>query len=250
MKTYETSAPASSDRTAEVGEGIAAANAGWHFAGDVAAKFSTHVRRSVPRYEEGHDIVCKLSDFFVRDDSLAYEVGTSVGELLAKLAARHAHRGARWIGLDIERDMVERAEQAVSHYPRARAELADASTYDFDRSDLIVAYYCLQFVPPKHRQNVIKTIYEALEWGGAFIWFEKVRACDARFQDIFNLLYTDYKLEQGYTPNEIIAKGRSLKGVMEPFSSDGNRDLLARAGFVDVLSVFKHLCFEGLLAIK
>jgi len=250
VKTYETSPPVTGVRNADVGEGIAVANAGWSFAGDAAAKFSAHVRRSVPRYEDGHDIICKLSDFFVRDDSVAYEVGTSVGELLAKLAARHAHRGARWIGIDIERDMVERAEEAVALYPRARAELADAITYDFDKSDLIVAYYCLQFVPPKHRQHVINTIYEALEWGGAFIWFEKVRACDARFQDIFNLLYIDYKLEQGYAPEEIVAKGRSLKGVMEPFSSEGNRDLLARAGFVDVLSVFKHLCFEGILAIK
>jgi tRNA (cmo5U34)-methyltransferase len=233
-----------------VGEGIAAVNAGWSFGGDAAANFAALVRRAVPRYEEGHDIVCQLSDFFVRDDSLAYEVGTSVGELLAKLASRHAHRGARWIGIDVERDMVERAEEAVSGYPRARAELADATIYDFDKSDLIVAYYCLQFVPPKHRQDVLKTIYESLEWGGAFIWFEKVRAPDARFQDIFNLLYIDYKLEQGYAPDEIVAKGRSLKGVMEPFSSEGNRDLLARAGFVDVLPVFKHLCFEGVLAIK
>jgi len=37
-----------------------------------------------------------------------------------------------------------------------------------------------------------------------------VRACDARFQDIFNLLYIDYKLEQGCAPAEIVAKGRSL----------------------------------------
>jgi len=242
--------PAIGDRNAQVGEGIAAVNAGWSFAGEAAANFATHVRRSVPRYEEGHAIVCKLSDFFVRDDSVAYELGTSVGELLAKLAARHEQRGTRWIGIDVERDMVERAEEAVSPYPRARAELADTIAYDFEKSDLVVAYYCLQFVPPKHRQNVIKAIYEALEWGGAFIWFEKVRASDARFQDIFNLLYIDYKLEQGYAPDEIVAKARSLKGVMEPFSSEGNRDLLARAGFVDVLPVFKHLCFEGVLAIK
>ena len=63
-------------------------------------------------------------------------------------------------------------------------------------------------------------------------------------------LYTDYKLAQGYSPNEIIAKARSLKGVLEPFSTAGNNDLLTRAGFKDMITVFKYACFEGYLAIK
>ncbi len=80
--------------------------------------------------------------------------------------------------------------------------------------------------------------------------FEKVRACDARFQDIMQNLYTDYKIEQGYSSEEIIAKTKSLKGVLEPFSTQGNLDLLKRAGFVDIMIVFKHICFEGIIAIK
>ena len=38
--------------------------------------------------------------------------------------------------------------------------------------------------------------------------------------------------------------------MLEPFSTQGNVDMLRRAGFVDHMSVFKHLCFEGFLAIK
>ena len=37
---------------------------------------------------------------------------------------------------------------------------------------------------------------------------------------------------------------------MEPFSTNGNLDLLKRAGFKDTLTVMKHLCFEGFLAIN
>ena len=80
--------------------------------------------------------------------------------------------------------------------------------------------------------------------------FEKVRGPDARFQDIFTSIYTDYKLEQGYSAEEIVNKAQSLKGVLEPFSTQGNLDLLARAGFVDVTTVMKHIPFEGFLAIK
>ena len=45
-------------------------------------------------------------------------------------------------------------------------------------------------------------------------------------------------------------KTRSLKGVLEPFSTAGNVDMLKRAGFSDVVTVFKHICFEGFLCIK
>jgi len=80
--------------------------------------------------------------------------------------------------------------------------------------------------------------------------FEKVRGPDARFQDIATAIYTDFKLDRGYTGNEIIAKSRSLKGVLEPFSTAGNLGLLQRAGFVDIMTVMKYVCFEGFLAIK
>ena len=63
-------------------------------------------------------------------------------------------------------------------------------------------------------------------------------------------IYTDFKIEQGYNAEEIIAKTRSLKGVLEPFSTQGNLDLLKRAGFIDIMTVMKYVCFEGLLAIK
>ena len=63
-------------------------------------------------------------------------------------------------------------------------------------------------------------------------------------------VYLDFKLEQGFRSDAIINKSRSLKGVMEPFSSAGNMQLLKRAGFKDIVTIFKFACFEGILAIK
>jgi tRNA (cmo5U34)-methyltransferase len=97
---------------------------------------------------------------------------------------------------------------------------------------------------------MINKIYETLNWGGAFIWFEKVRAPDARFQDYINGLYTEYKLENGYSSEEIISKSRCLKRVLELFSTAGNLGLMECAGFVGVMPIMKYLCFEGYLAIK
>ena len=77
-----------------------------------------------------------------------------------------------------------------------------------------------------------------------------MRAPDARFQDIVSTLYNDFKLANGFTGEEIVSKTRSLKGILEPFSTQGNIDLMKRAGFEDIVSVQKYLCFEGFLAIK
>ena len=115
---------------------------------------------------------------------------------------------------------------------------------------MIVANYTIQFLPPRIRQAVIDKIYQALNWGGAFCMFEKVRAPDGRFQDYANQVYVEFKLESGFNEAEIVNKTRSIKGVMEPFSTQGNLDLLRRAGFIDVMTIQKYVCFEGFLAIK
>ncbi len=213
--------------------------------------FSDHVKKSVPFYTQGHELVCKFSDYFVKDQSVCYDLGTSTGGLLNKLARRHVHRaGVQWIGIDSEPDMIAQARVESETSENIEFVIDDITLYPYLDSNLITSYYTIQFVPPAVRQDLFNKVYDALNWGGAFLLFEKVRACDARFQDIIQTLYTDYKLDRGYSPSEIINKTKSLKGVLEPFSTQGNLDLLKRAGFVDIITVFKYLCFEGFLAIK
>ncbi len=233
------------------GDSIYVDNADWKFSGDTVKKFRVHIKKSVPFYDEGQDLICRLSDFFVKHNSICYEIGCSLGDLLLKLAKHNADKpDIKWYGVDCEHDMIEAAQKNLKGYENVILEQADINTYEFQKSDMIVSYYCIQFIHPKFRQQLISRIYERLEWGGAFIWFEKVRAPDARFQDIMTSLYTDFKLEHGYSADEIISKSRSLKGILEPFSTFGNTEFLKRAGFVDIMTVMKHFCFEGYLAIK
>jgi len=234
----------------KVGDEIIAENANWKFNGKVVNNFEEHITRSVPFYHEGQELVLKLSDFFIKDDSLVYELGSSTGKLIYSLAKKNLFRKeASFVAIEIEKDMVDYGKQK---YDLNNLEFIcdDINIFDLQKSDLIVSYYTVQFIHPKFRQILIDKIYNALNWGGAFIMFEKVRANDARFQDILTTLYTEFKLDNGYTPDEIIAKTKSLKGVLEPFSSEANKDMLKRAGFIDILTVFKYLNFEGVIAIK
>jgi len=234
-----------------VGHNIVVDNASWTFGGDVAKTFVSHIRQSVPLYEEGHDLICQLSDYFVSDVSTVIELGTSTGELLRKLALHNQNKSnARFIGIDNEKPMLAEARKHCKGLKSVEFIHDDVRVAPLEKADLIVSYYTMQFIAPRDRQEVFNRIYESLNWGGAFIMFEKVRGPDARFQDIMNSLYNDFKQRQGFSAEEILSKTRSLKGVLEPFSTAGNLGLLERAGFVDVMSVAKYVCFEGFLAIK
>ena len=235
----------------KVGHDIETKPASWSFDGKVADTFVQHVRQSVPLYEAGHELVCAISDYFVRDDSTCYEIGTSTGELLRKLATHHTSKPqVHWVGIDPVEPMVEKARAHCAGVPNIELVCDDAITYGYEKADLFVSYYCVQFVQPRHRQELLNRIYERLHWGGAFILFEKVRGPDARFQDMSVALYNDFKAKNGFSADEILNKTTSLKGVLEPFSTEGNLGLLRRAGFTDIMSVMKWVCFEGFLAIK
>lgn len=232
-----------------VGENIQAQNGNWTFKGQTAKNFNQHVNRSIPYYTQGHDLIVKLSDYFIKSDSKAYDLGVSTGELLSKLATHH-HKSVQWIGIDCEADMLNQAKDTLQAYDNINLNQANICLEKFEPCDMQISYYTMQFIAPRYRQELFNKIYKSLNWGGAFVLFEKVRGPDARFQDIFTGLYTDYKLEQGYGADEIINKSRSLKGVLEPFSEQGNLDLLRRAGFTDISCVFRYLCFAGFVAIK
>lgn len=238
----------------KVGDNISASNADWKFSGEMVDTFDDHVSKSVPLYNEGHDLICQLSDYFIKDDSVVYELGCSTGALTFKIASHTAKKEAKFLGYDIEADMVAKANEKLNSQPATAPSIrfvdADITKIDFEPTDLVVCYYTLQFVHPKDRQFLVNRIFEALNWGGALILFEKVRFSDARFQDINTTLYNDYKLSRGYSAEDIVNKTRSLKGVLEPFSSNANVDMLKRAGFLDVCTIQKYLCFEGFLAIK
>ena len=235
---------------AQVGQDIDARNAGWTFEG-IEQKFDEHVRLSVPLYEEGHELACRLGEFFLPPNATVVELGVSTGALARKFLEFHKERtDIRYIGIDKIDSMLEVARQRCAGDPRAEFVNDDIAAVPFDDVSLVLSFCTMQFVRPKVRQTMFDKVYRSMQWGGGFYLFEKVRAPDARFQDLAMQLYHEFKLRNGFDEKEILSKQRSLKGVLEPFSTDGNLDLLRRAGFQDVMTVIKYVCFEGFLAIK
>jgi tRNA (cmo5U34)-methyltransferase len=156
-----------------VGDGIVARNSEWSFGGRVAETFTEHVRRSVPLYDESHDLICRISDYFVQQNSTVYDLGVSAGRLTAKLAARHENkRGVSFVGIDLEEGMVQEARKLIGDRSNVKIEVGDINLWDYEPCDLIVACYTIQFVMPRLRQALIDKLYRSLNWGGAFMLFE------------------------------------------------------------------------------
>ncbi|MFE7591348.1 methyltransferase domain-containing protein [Kitasatospora sp. NPDC057512] len=233
-----------------VGDGIHAEAARWTFGGDVFQTFDEHVSKSVPLYREGHELVAQLSDFFVRPDGLVLDVGCSTGTLIRTLAERHQGSGARFLGVDVEPGMAAAAAEQCAAYPEISILEADAAAMELDRLDFATLYYTLQFMPRERRRTLLASLYAALPEGGALVVFEKVRSATPMLQDLMQQTYQEFKVNQGYTPDEVLGKSRSLKGVLDCLTSEENIAMLRGAGFGQVMTMQKYICFEGFLAVK
>lgn len=241
--------------TSNVGDSLSAERGLWNFNQIDHSKFEDHVSKSVPGYLKGHQYITFLSDYFISENSIIYDIGCSTGKLISNLSRYHANKsGLQFIGIEPSPGFYEtfKANTSLEKNINHNFEFIEASVQDLElqKSDLFICYYTIQFIPPKFRQKIFNNIYESLNWGGGLFLFEKVRGLDARFHEMINLAYLEYKQSQGYSSDEILSKMFSLKGVLEPFSSSENIHFLERAGFKDITVVSKDLCFEGLLAIK
>lgn len=89
---------------------------------------------------------------------------------MAKLASRHPQkRDLRMIGIDTVEDMVHFARRLSADDPRLSFITANALDFEFERADMFVANYTIQFLPPRVRQNLIDAVYKSLNWGAPFL---------------------------------------------------------------------------------
>lgn len=223
--------------------------AAWHFNRKNAEGFDDHVLRSIPWYQEGHELTLKFSEFFVKPGDVIYDLGCATGKLSCALAEYHHNKNVSVVGLDESKDMVVEARK------RPGAENVtfiheDILTHTYRPSNLMISYYTIQFMSEEKRKEMVKKVNKSLIPGGAFILFEKTRAETAMIDNMFSTLLTEFKLEQGQSADEIVAKLLSLKGVLNPSYSNDIVKMLKASGFRYVERIFKVNSFEGFIAIK
>lgn len=223
----------------------------WTFA-NIEKKFDKHIEKSIPFYNDIHNICLNCSEFFNSEDAIFLDIGCSTGTLIKKFTTKYPYKDfkMKFIGVDSIKSMIKEAKKKNND---KRVILKNIPINDFkmiNEVNLITSVFTMQFIKPQKRQSVYNKLYKNLAAGGALLLFEKVLAENGKFQDIYNNVYNDFKLNQNFTEQQISQKTLSLRGKLECFSSKENMKCLKDSGFKKITTVFKWYCFEGYLCVK
>ena len=230
----------------------------WKFSKDIVKKFDDHIERSIPRYSDCHKLTKRISNFFLTENNSRYlDIGSTTGSLIEKISLHHEKLNKLKIsGIEIEPHFCKFSKKRLNKLSlKHDINFHSEDVYSFlkktnNKFDFVTSLFTLQFIKPSKRSEILNLIYKKMNWGSGFVFFEKVRGKDSRFQDIMNFLINLEKTDQNFNPTEIYGKSMSLVGVMEPFTHNGNLQLLKKAGFKDIDVIFKYVNFQGYLCIK
>jgi tRNA (cmo5U34)-methyltransferase len=223
----------------------------WKFDSKVVPIFDEHVRQSVPLYEEMHRLLVDISYWFIEDNTNVYDIGTSTGETLVNLSETHKNKIINYVGVDTSPEMVEKARKRLDSN-NISISVTDSTDSNFiiTNASFVTSVLTAMFIPQRKRQGLINKIYDGLNKGGGFILIEKIVGNNARFDEMWIELYHDLKLRNGLNQEEVMAKSRSIRGILRPYTVNENIHMLQEAGFKDIDMFFKWNNFAGFLAIK
>lgn len=220
------------------------------FASSEKEGFDNHILHSIRGYEDLWNDVLKFSRYFVEDYTNVVDVGCSTGKLIDAMFKQNVDIApeSNYIGVEIEKDFYD---QMVINPLTKNIQIVkgDVRDYVFENCNLVTSIFTLQFMPHHARQNVINSIYDGLNIGGAFIFSEKTYSDDPQIQDMMTFCYYDFK-SQFYTEKSILEKERTLRYLMKPCKHHELIEMCEEAGFDSIQPFWQNFNFVGLIAIK
>jgi tRNA (cmo5U34)-methyltransferase len=222
----------------------------FEFDQDVAAVFDDMLSRSVPFYKDMMDLTVHFATNYIKDNSTVYDLGCSTASLLLELE-RSLHVNANLIGIDNSTAMLNQAKKKCDIFNSKITLLEDdIYSYEYEKCDVMISNYTLQFIRPLQREKLIEKIASSLNDGGVFIFSEKVITQNKRLNKEMIDHYYDFKKNQGYSEYEIMQKREALENVLIPYTQSENIDMIKRCGFSDCEVLFKWVNFATFIAIK
>lgn len=235
----------------KVDETITAVSGEWEFDDEVADSFDSHVKKSIPFYDELQRMVGEISEYFVKKGSVVYDLGSSTGKTLARLGQIHKNKeGVQLIGYELNEEMIDKADDKI-HSDKVRFINKDIKDANFSpEPDFVTSLMTFHFLTLNNRRRVLNRIYDSMNEGGALLMVEKVHAENSKFEDMWLELYWDFKTRMDLTPGQILQKAGSIRGVLDPLTIQENIDLLHQAGFEKAETFFQWYNWVGFLATK
>ena len=82
----------------------------WSFNKNVSDNFDLHVKQSIPFYHEIINAIASLSEFFMKENSVIYDLGCSTGNIISSLSKLNLSHSIEIYGVDREEHMLKIAE--------------------------------------------------------------------------------------------------------------------------------------------
>lgn len=227
----------------------------WRFNDEVADAFDVHVAQSIPHYNDLQNYLVQLSEWFLKDDEVVYDLGCSTGETIKKILELKISTSFSIIGIDNSEKMITLAKKKIKKLNKRniKVELRNddiKKNIKFKKSNLFYSILLFPFFNYNQRFRILKNIYSSLNKGGALICVEKVRSSTSHFEDILNQLYFDFKLKKNLSEREILEKAKSLRSSMHIYDEKTLFKSLREAGFKETEVFFKCFNFIGYISIK
>ena len=228
----------------------------FRFDASVAEVFPDMLKRSIPGYGASLEAIGSLAARYVRDNTVCYDLGCSLGA--ATLAMRQGIQasGCRIVAVDNAQAMVERcaeivaADRSSGHEIPVDVTLGDVLDTPIENASMVVLNYTLQFVAPERRDELLTRIAEGMVGGGLLVLSEKVVDEDPHMEELLFDLHHEHKRRNDYSALEISRKRAALENVLIPETVAEHRERLLGAGFAHVAVWLRYFNFVSIIAIK
>jgi tRNA (cmo5U34)-methyltransferase len=233
----------------------------WEFNAEVAGCFDDMLQRSIPGYLDMREMVTELTMLLI--DTTAskkvVDLGASLGRAAYSLAERKFFDSseANMVLVEPSEDMINRGKQLLSEANLSYTDQVEwccttAEDYSSRRIRRGITYLTLtmMFVPPEHRPSMLRQIYMDTEQNGSLIVVEKTVGSNGSTDRVLKHLYKKFKVNNGYTVEQIEEKWKSLERVLMPSSAEEIERMLHASGFTHVQQFFRSRQFVGWFAIR
>lgn len=209
------------------------------FSFDTIKDFDEHISKSIPSYSLLSDMIVNISEYFIQNDEVIYDLGCSTGSMLKKMPPH-----VRKVGYD------NSSLLPMSSYKNLQFIKTDLTKgFLIENACIALSIFTMQFLPKRFRKQFCDTIYNGLNTGGAFILCEKVYSENSCMQEAMTMCHYQHKM-QNFSLDEIHSKERDLREIMKPLTLNENIAILNQSGFSVIESFWRSYNFIGLICIK
>lgn len=205
----------------------------FEFDAEVSAIFPNMARRSIPTYEMGHQLHAAIAASKMREGSSILDIGASHGEFFSFLKHDFQQRGAdlpniRMVATDNSPDMCKWIAANHSDAEVLQQDLMENPFLQWqDKFDFINCMYVLQFIPVFAQRLVLTKICTMLKPGGILSIGHK-ELLEGTIGEVLHDEYIGFRLRNGYTMEEIVAKTAALRNSMWPMRKQDLTEIISR----------------------